>query len=264
MNDWLRYPRILAICWRAGVSGEMEYRLNFLSSAALSGFWMLWAVAGVAVYFQFTGDIAGWGYGEVLVVVGLFFAVNGIRQMLFDPNLQRMGEYVRRGTLDFLLTKPVDAQLLVSLRHLNVQNLTDPVLGLILVVAGVLVTGRGVSAAGLASFVLLLAAAVTLLYAMTVVLLAVAVRVMAAEELGEVSFTVTELARFPVQLYRQPVQTVLTVVPVAFLTTVPAQALLDRLDPWMLLVGPAVAAGALVVATLTWRRSLRSYTGASA
>jgi ABC-2 type transport system permease protein len=40
-----------------------------------------------------------------------------------------MGDYVRRGTLDFLLTKPVDAQLLVSLRHLNVQNLTHPVLG---------------------------------------------------------------------------------------------------------------------------------------
>ncbi len=70
----------------------------------------------------------------------------------------------------------------------------------------------------------------------------------------------TGLASF-VLLYRQ---TVLTVVPVAFPTTVPAQALLDRLDPRMLLAEPVVAAGALVAATLTWRRSLRSYTGASA
>jgi ABC-type uncharacterized transport system permease subunit len=51
---------------------------------------VLWAVAGVAVYFQFAGDIAGWGYGEV-VVVGLFFAVNGVKQVLFAPTCSGWG-----------------------------------------------------------------------------------------------------------------------------------------------------------------------------
>jgi ABC-2 type transport system permease protein len=175
-----------------------------------------------------------------------------------------MNEHVRRGTLDFLLTKPFDAQLLVSLRHLSVSNLLDPLLGLALTGVGLALSGQGLSFARLGSFALLLVAAMLLLYALTVVLMAGAVILVAAEELGQISFAVVELSRFPVQLYRDPVRSVLTIVPVAFLTTLPAEALLGRLDPTMLLLAPLVAIGAAVVARLVWRRSLRSYTGASA
>jgi len=85
-----------------------------------------------------------------------------------------------------------------------------------------------------------------------------------AEELDQVAFGAVELSRFPVQLYRNPLQTVLTVVPVAFLTTFPAQALLGRLEPALLLGCPAVSLVAVTLARLLWRRSLRHYAGASA
>ncbi|MFG1830365.1 ABC transporter permease [Micromonospora chersina] len=264
MSRWTRHARLLRICWRAAVAGEMEYRLNFVSNVVLSTFWMAWAAAGASVYFRFTGAVAGWTHAEVLVVIGLFFALNGIRQALLQPNLERMTDYVRRGTLDFLLTKPFDAQLLVSLRHIRVNNLLDPVLGIALATAGMALSGRGVSLAALAAFLLLLACAILLMYALTVVLMALSVVLVAADELDRVSFAFVELSRFPVDLYRNPVQAVLTVVPVAFLTTYPAAALLGRLDAYLLLVAPVVTAGAVVVATAAWRRALRSYAGASA
>ncbi|MFB9236809.1 ABC transporter permease [Plantactinospora siamensis] len=259
-----RQLRIIGICWRAAIATDLEYRLNFAANMAVSAFWMLWAVAGASVYFRFTGSVAGWSHAEVLVVIGLFFALNGLRQALLAPNLERMNEYVRRGTLDFLLTKPFDAQLLVSLRQLNVGNLLDPVLGLILVGVGVGLAGHGLPIGALAAFLLLFAVALLLLYALTVLLMAFGVVFMAAEELGILSFGLVELSRFPVQLYRNPLRAVLTVVPVAFLTTFPAEALLGRLDPGLLLIGPAVAVGAVLLATLAWRRALCSYSGASA
>lgn len=264
MNRWARYPRILGICWRAAISTELEYRLNFAASAVLSAFWMAWVVAGTSVYFQFTKSVAGWTYPELLVVVGLFFTINGLRQALFQPNLDRMTEYVRRGTLDFLLTKPVDAQLLVSLRYLSVSSLLDPLLGLILAFVGLALSGHGVGAAALASFAWMLTAAVLLLYGLMLALMALAVRLVGSEGLDALSFGVVELSRFPVQLYRDPLQTVLTVVPVAFLTTLPAHALLGQADPLMLLVSTLTALASVALATLLWRRCLRSYTGASA
>lgn len=259
-----RYLRVLAICWRATVSAELEYRLQFVSNAFLSVFWMVWAALGASVYFRFGGEVAGWTYPELLVVIGLFFTVNGLRQAFFQPNLEAMTEYVQRGTLDFLLTKPVDAQLLVSLRRLGVYNLLDPVLGLALAVIGLALADTALTVASVASFLLLLASSVVLLYALTLALMALAVVLVGAQELDSVSFAVVELSRFPVQLYRNPAQTVLTIVPIAFLTTFPAEALLGRLDPVMLLVSPAVAAAAVGLAMLGWRRSLRSYSGASA
>ena len=258
-----RYVRILAICWRAAVSQQLEYRADLVAKTLMSAFWLAWAAVGVSVYFRFTGSVAGWSYAEVLVVVGLFFTVNGLRQAFLDPNLDLVHEYVRRGTLDHVLTQPVDSQLLVSLRHVGMANLADPVLGLVLTGVGVHLSGQVPGVTDVASFLLLLLAGLVLMYAMVLGLMCLAVLLVGADDLGSVSFSVVELARFPVQAYRQPLQTVLLVIPVAFLTTLPAQALLGRLEPVMLLVAPAVASAAVAAASLGWHRVLRRYTGAS-
>lgn len=258
-----RYVHILAICWRAALSEQLEYRADLVAKVAMSAFWLVWAAVGVSVYFRFTGDLGGWSFPEVLVVIGLFFTVNGLRQAFLDPNLDLMRTYVRRGTLDQILLQPVDAQVLVSLRHVGMANLADPVLGLALVVVGLVGHGRGVGPGELAAFVLLLAAALVVLYALVLALMALSVQLVGVEDLGTVSFAVVELSRFPVQAYGDPLRTVLTVLPVALLTTVPAQALLGRLDPVLLLVAPAAAVLALAASSLYWRRALRGYTGAS-
>ncbi len=207
LDGWRRHVRILAVCWRAAISEQLEYRADLLAKTLTSMFWMAWAAIGVSVYFQYTADIAGWSYGEVLVVVGLFFSINGIRQAFFEPNLAQMGEYVRRGTLDHLLVQPIGAQLLVSLRRIDLHNLVDPALGMILVISGLALAGRMPSPGELAAFVLLFTAAIALLYALVLALMALAVLLVGAEELDTVSFSVVELSRFPVQAYRQPLQT---------------------------------------------------------
>jgi ABC-2 type transport system permease protein len=258
-----RYARLLGIFWRSTFSTELEYRSNFIARAAMSVFWTVWAALGVRVFFQFSDSIAGWDYAELLVVVGLFFTVNGLRQALFDPNLEQMTEYVRNGTLDFLLTKPVNTQFMVSFRHLGVYNLLDPALGVGLSAVGLVAVGRMPSGADVAAYLLMLAVATALLYALTLALMAAAIRLVNSDGLGSVAFVTVELSRFPVQLYRNPVQTVLTIVPIAFLTTLPAQALLGRLDPWLLVVGPMIGAALIVVASVGFNRSLGSYTGAS-
>ena len=259
-----RYLRLLGIFWRAALSTELEYRINFFSNALMSLFWVVWAGIGLSVYFRFTESVAGWTYPELLVVVGLFFAVNGLRQAVFDPNLERMTDYVRNGTLDFLLTKPIDAQFMASFRHVGVYNLLDPVIGLGLTTVGLVLGGHGVGPGELGAFVVTIAAAVLILYALTLASMALAIRLVSAEGVGEVTFAFVEAARFPVQLYRQPVQTLLTVVPVAFLTTLPAEALLGRLEPGWLLAAPAVGIAAVVAASAAWRAALRGYSGASA
>lgn len=264
LGGWRRYVHVLTVCWRAAVAQQLEYRADLVAKTLMSAFWLVWAAVGVSVYFRFTGDIAGWAYGDVLVVVGLFFAVNGVRQAFFEPNLELMREYVRRGTLDHVLTQPVDSQVLVSLRHVGMHNLADPVLGLVLSGVGVWMSGTTPTVAGLASATLLLVAALALLYALVLALMGLAVLLVGADELGTVTFSVVELSRFPVQAYRQPLQTLLVIVPVAFLTTLPAEALLGRLDPVWLVVSPAVAVAAVAAASLWWRRVLRRYTGASA
>src|SRR5512140_1921002 len=98
----MRYFRLLNIFYRNTLISEMEYRLNFWSNIALSLFWLMWAALSVRIYFFHTGQVAGWNYLELLIVMGLFFAMNGYRQIILEPNLSRLSEYIRLGTLDYI------------------------------------------------------------------------------------------------------------------------------------------------------------------
>ncbi len=259
-----RYRRLLAIFWRNTLATEMEYRVNFWSNLVLSTFWLGWAALGTSVYFRFTTSVRGWTYAEMLIVVGLFFALNGVRQAVITPNLARMTEYVRDGTLDFLLTKPVNSQFMVSFRHIGVFNWLDPALGLVLAISGLIATNRPVTAASIALFLSAFLAATVILYAVSLAVMSLSLRSVSSEGVDDLLQGLVETSRLPVQIYRGALRTLFSVVlPVALFTTVPTQVALGQRGAAWVALAAGVAIIANVVASGLWRVALRGYTGAS-
>ncbi len=73
-----------------------------------------------------------------------------------------------------------------------------------------------------------------------------------------------QMGRYPVGLYPGWLRLVLTwVIPVGFMTTVPAQALAGAVSPAMLWGGVALAVGLLAASSALFRASLRRYASAS-
>ena len=66
--------------------------------------------------------------------MGVFTMVGGVIRTVIQPNMQRLVEDVREGTLDFALTKPADAQVLVSVRDVRIWQLADVVVGLVVLI----------------------------------------------------------------------------------------------------------------------------------
>ncbi|HKX74712.1 MAG TPA: ABC-2 family transporter protein [Acidimicrobiia bacterium] len=260
-----RYLRLLRIFWGNTLSTEMEYRAGFWSNAALSLFWLAWAALSVRAFFRFSDSIQGWTYDQLLVVMGLFFAINGLRQMLIQPNLSRMSEYIRMGTLDFLLTKPVSSQFMVSFRHVGVYNWLDPLLGLGLVVFALARSQRPLGLTALLAFSLLSLAGLAVVYAISLMVQSLAIWAIGSEGLDDLIQGMVEAGRFPVQMYRGVVRALLTfVIPVAMLTTFPAQALVGEVAMPVIVNVTLVAVALLWISARIWRLALRHYSGASA
>ncbi|MCU0491689.1 MAG: ABC-2 family transporter protein [Chloroflexaceae bacterium] len=260
----MAYLRLLSIFYKNSLITELEYRLQFWANLGLSLFWLVWAALGVRVFFIHTATIAGWRYEEVLVVVGLFFALNGYRQMFIQPNLSRLSQYVQQGLLDYMLTRPVNSQFLVSLRYIGVHNWGDPLLGLGLVAYAFWLLGYAPGPVQVGQFLLLALAAVVLLYSLNLLLQTTTIWLVNIERADTLVWSLLEAGRFPVDFYRGWVRLALTVlVPVAFFTTFPAMALLGRLEWWVAAVALLVALLAFVAASAFWRFALRSYTSVS-
>ncbi|MEB3255732.1 MAG: ABC-2 family transporter protein, partial [Synechococcaceae cyanobacterium] len=80
----------------------------------------------------------------------------------------------------------------------------------------------------------------------------------------EVLRAVLAAGRYPVSAYPPGLRTFFTlVVPITFLTTVPAESLLGRSSGSWLALSLAVALGSLLLARAFWRFALRFYTSAS-
>jgi len=179
--------------------------------------------------------------------------------------MQRLIEAVSEGTLDFTLTKPADAQFLVSIQRVEIWKLTDLVLGAGVLVFALVRMGTRLDAVQAAGFAAALAAGGLIVYSFWLMLATLSFWFVRVENILVIFQSMYEAGRWPVSLYPRWLRFSLTfLVPVAFATTVPTQALSGRLTGRTLLGAGALAVLLLVVSRLFWRAGVRRYSGASA
>ena len=261
----MRLLRLLWVFFRVGAMGELAYRANFFLQLLESAVDLGTALGGLAVVFSYTATLGGWRPEEVAALVGVFFLVGGAIRLVVQPSMEHLIESVRDGTLDFTLTKPEDSQILVSTQRVEIWKLTDFVLGIAVIVVALLRLGTRLGVWQVAGFAVALLAGGIIVYSFWVILASLSFWFVRVENILVIFQSIYEAGRWPVTLYPRWLRIGLTfLVPVAFATTVPAQALAGRLS-WQTLVGAfALAAFLLAAARLLWRVGTRRYSGASA
>ncbi len=261
----MNYLRLLIAFFWVGVAGEVAYRVNFFFQLFQSLISLGVAVTGLSVVFSYTDTLGGWGQDEILALVGVYLLVGGIIGLVIQPGMQQFIESVRDGTLDFTLTKPEDAQLLVSIRRINIWSLIDIILGLGVLVFALVRLGQKVGGGEAAEFLLMLAAGAIIIYSFFLILATLSFWFVRVENFLTIFQSMYEAGRWPVSLYPGWLRYGLTfVVPVAFATTVPVEALTGRLTWVTLLVAIALAAALFTVSRFFWQVGLRHYSGTSA
>ncbi|MGZ3426038.1 MAG: ABC transporter permease, partial [Polyangia bacterium] len=208
--------------------------------------------------------IAGWSLEEAALVTAWFTFLRAILDGAVQPSLQAVVEHIRKGTLDFVLLKPADAQFLVSTARFEVFNFVDATAAVALAVWALNRLHRVPTVGQIATALLLTLAAAALLYALAILVISAAFYVVRLDNLIYLFNSVFDAARWPSSVFRGVWRVLFTfVVPLALMTTYPALALLGRLE-----VGTAVRAlgGAalfVLLARAVWKRSIGHYRSAS-
>lgn len=260
----LKYLKLLTIWWRFSILKEMEYRVNFLTNAFMSVFWLAWGVIGATIFFAHRDQIGGWTYHQVLMVLGLFSIFTGIMEAFFRPNIMAMIEAVRDGKFDFVLVKPVNSQFYASFHSLTMWRLVD-------IVAGAGVLGYALVQMQIVPtleqwlmFAALLLIALMIVYCVWLAMMTMSFWFVKVDNLAELFYSFYETARFPISVYSGWLRAALTfVIPIAFITTFPAAALIGVLNPNELLIGVALALLLLFGTNRLWNFAIRSYASAS-
>ncbi len=264
-RDPLRPLTLVWTFFRIGALNELQYRVNFFLQLLQSLVALGTALAVLALVFSHTDGLGGWSPSELLAVMGVHILMGGVIRSAIQPSMQRLIEDVRQGTLDYTLTKPEDAQLLVSAREFRIWQAVDVVVGAI--VLGVAVT-RLETAVGLWSafgFAVALLLGAVMIYCFWLALTVGAFWIVRMEFIVELFDGVYQAGRWPVTIYPGWLRIGFTfLVPLAFAVTLPAQGLTGRLDGMTLLAAAFFAAALFGFTRWLWRTGLRRYAGASA
>ncbi|MGH2554313.1 MAG: ABC transporter permease [Actinomycetota bacterium] len=264
-RDLLRVPRLAWVFFRVGAMNELQYRLNFFIYVFQAMLTLATGLIVLALVFSYTTELRGWSRPELLAVMGVHILMGGLIRTTIQPNMIRLMEDVRQGTLDFALTKPEDAQLLVSVRETRIWQAVDVVVGAIVLVVAVLQLDRGVGPWEALAFAAALILGGVTIYCFWLIITTLAFWVVRIHETVELFEGVYQAGRWPVTVYPFALRALLTfLVPLAFAITVPAQGITSRLGGGTLALAAAFTLLLLAATRWLWRRGLRRYSGASA
>jgi ABC-2 type transport system permease protein len=172
---------------------------------------------------------------------------------------------VREGKLDFALTKPADAQLLVSIRDVLFWQLTDVLVGLAVLVVALIQMSPTTQWQHIVVFVALLLSGLISIYCFWLMLASASFWLVRINEVQELFDGLFRAGQYPVGIYPGWLRYGLTfIIPLAFAITVPSEAVTGRLAWQSVVVMVAFTIVLLAVSRWCWKRGLRRYGGASA
>ena len=262
------FMRIIKLAWsylRIGIANEVQYRVNFFIQLLQSFIALATGLISLWVVFSQTTRLGGWSQPELLALMGIYMLMGGVIQSAIQPNMQRLMNEIQDGTLDFTLTKPVDGQILISIREFRFWRLTDVLVGLVVVTIAVVQMQVRLGIGQALVFVTTLLLGGIMIYCFWLILTTTAFWLIRIWELVNLFQGLYAAGRWPVTIYPDWLRIGLTfLVPVAFAVTVPAEALTNRLTTPTLLGAFGLAVFLMVLARFIWRLGVRSYSGASA
>lgn len=261
----MRGPGLAWAHLRIGALYEMQYRLNFLVQLVQSGLALATGLIAIGLVFSHITSLRGWTYPELLAVMGVHIFLGGVLRAVILPNMQQFMWQVEQGEFDFTLTKPVDAQLLISVRNVRIWQLVDVAVGLVVLGWAVASMDRTVGLYQALLFALTLVCGGVILYCLWMMITTTAFKWVRVDEITQLMSGVYEAGRWPVSVYPGWLRLSLTfVIPLAFAITVPAEALAGRLSTSGALIALGVTAFTVMITRALWLLGLRNYTGASA
>jgi ABC-2 type transport system permease protein len=257
-----RYLNVLQLFWSTAIAAELEYRLNFVIATLSSLGNLIGSLFGLFLFYRTGYTFEGWNWEEALIILGIFTLLQGFSASFLVPNLNRIVEQVQQGTLDFVLLKPISSQFWLSSRTVSPWGIPDLIFGVGVIAYAGRRLGLGLNNYLLGTLPIFFG--MMILYSLWFMLGATSIWFVKIYNVTEVLRGLLDAGRFPMVAYPASYRFFFTfVVPVAFLTTVPAQTMLGRIPLVWLISAGVLAFGLIFASAIFWRFALRFYTSAS-
>ena len=259
MKRYLRvWLQLMHISFSEQIATRFSSVLFLLSKTLRFTFFLLFIFSLI----ERIGGLSGYNRDQIIIFF-LVFNFMDIATQLFFRGVYFFRQKVVNGEFDFYLVKPMSPLFRIMAGYTDFMDLITLIA---LTVYGLKFTVSAIALTPVIVFSTVLMIAFSFLISFSIHVWVVAIGILTTEVDNAIMVyrDLTSMARFPVDVYSAPVRIFLTyIIPVAFIMTVPAQALLGLLSPLSIFISLLVVFCSLFFAFRLWRYALSQYSSAS-
>ena len=256
--------KLLSAFLKVNIQMSLAYRADTVVNILLNLMWLGWELLSLSIIFNNTETIAGWGFGELIALLGVFRLVHTLMIALIWPNTEKFNQSIRDGSMDYTLLQPINSMFLITFSRITVWRAWDLILAIVLISVGINIGGDVVTASQILTFILLTVSGAVIIYSLWIVLISLTFWFTKFDNNVTILQALLDAGRYPVTVYPVWLQILVTfVIPIAVATTIPLQGLRGELT--LLRVGMFFTIGVIsfLVASRVWKAGLKQYSGAS-
>jgi len=218
-------------------------------------------IAFIVFLLKGTNTLAGYNLNQTLFFFLTFNLVDIVTQFLYRE-VYRFRPLVVSGGFDLVLTKPINALFRSLMGGADILDLiTIPPLIVAVYFLGMSLNPTLVQ---IFLYLLLLINGLLIATAFHIAILSLGIITLEIDHTIMIYRDLTNLGRFPVDIYKQPLRGILTyLIPVGLMVTFPAKALMGLLNPRVTLLSLAFGTICLFVSLKFWNYALTKYSSAS-
>jgi len=258
----------LGLAWRIArmrVSAQMQFQGSFLLQLIGNCILTIMEVVAIVIFFQRFPSLGGWTLNEIL----LLYAMSAITFEIADTiqnGLDLVPGRVRSGDFDTLMTRPVSIYLQAMVLDVSIRHVGKTLLAIGLFAWAWTRTDPSLTIATLLLLLSALLCGIALFVAIFTLGAIVSFWTVGSIEIvNAVSYGGSDLAQYPIHIYRQWFRTVfIWLIPVGFVIYYPMLIILDKPDPLGFapaapFLGPLLTFAFVIVIGWLWRRGVNHY-----
>ena len=259
-----KYLKVYRFFNYTSLSIELEYQVNIFIDILTAILGLTGSIFLLSIFFNNAKDIGGWSFEQALIIQGIYTILNGITNTWFSPNLTEIVKYIREGTLDFVLIKPIDSQFWVSFKRISPTGFIEILLGIIVLVYCFYINKISLTVNSLFLLILTIGCSISILYSLWFLISTTTIWFVKTWNATEVLRSFLYVGRFPLNSFSFPLRVFFsTVIPITFITAIPSEVILGLSTFWKIILEVLVSLIFLTSSRRFWIFALRFYSSAS-
>ncbi len=256
---WHIWVRVI----KSSLTRSYLYKQEIFIQIVRAGYVLFAQIIILSVVFSNSELYVGWSRSEAYLVMGLWNLFNYIGWGIFGINLLNLENKVVEGSFDYVLLKPISSSWLASLGDFYIYNFITSISGVALILYYMVVNWSSLS---LLNMLLALCSMLISILIWYFVYLIFASFSISSPRNGLISIAkeLLGMSKYPVNIFGNVgILLFYTILPLAFLTTVPARFVIGDVSALFLFYGVEIVVILYMISKILWKWNVKRYGSAS-